>query len=234
MLSRLFGLEELGQSTDVPCERQVLAMREQRVLVPLDEAPVACRPGRADSALAAPCPSASPRWRSDVEFVEEDARLRRVSRCVEVRNGFHMSMTASRIPVLFVAPSHVIEPDPCSASASIHRRRTRSGGALVGYNKKRKGARSCFCLFFCTLAQTAQVLDFLHRSGNVHDSNRAREFILACIQEVHQALPGMRHGNLAHGQRLLQRRGIVSALQAAGVEFTPSVCLSSGSWNSRA
>ncbi len=43
----------------------------------------------------------------------------------------------------------------------------------VGFNKK--GAGSYYPLF-CTIAQTGQVLDFLHRSGNVHDSHGAREF----------------------------------------------------------
>ena len=49
-------------------------------------------------------------------------------------------------------------------------------GTAVGYNKKRKGARSYYPLF-CTLAQTGQVFDVYHRPGNVHDSHGAREFI---------------------------------------------------------
>ncbi len=47
-------------------------------------------------------------------------------------------------------------------------------GTAVGYNKKRKGARSYYPLF-CTLAQTGQVFDVYHRPGNVHDSHGARE-----------------------------------------------------------
>jgi len=65
----------------------------------------------------------------------------------------------------------------------------RAEGTAVGFNKKKKGARSYYPLF-CTIAQTGQVLDFLHRSGNVHDSHGAQEFILACIQAVRQVLPG--------------------------------------------
>ena len=42
-------------------------------------------------------------------------------------------------------------------------------GTAVGFNRKKKGQRSYYPLF-CTLAQTGQVLDVLHRSGNVHDS----------------------------------------------------------------
>ena len=63
-------------------------------------------------------------------------------------------------------------------------------GTAVGYNKKKKGARSYYPLF-CTIPQTGQVFDFLYRSGNVHDSNGAKEFILNCIAAVSQALPGI-------------------------------------------
>jgi len=42
---------------------------------------------------------------------------------------------------------------------------------------------------FCTVAQTSQVLDLLHRPGNVHDSNGAREFILQCVRIVRQRCP---------------------------------------------
>jgi hypothetical protein len=63
-------------------------------------------------------------------------------------------------------------------------------GTAVGFNKKKKGARSYYPLF-CTIAQTGQVLDFLHRPGNVHDSHGAQAFLLACIQAVRKALPGV-------------------------------------------
>lgn len=61
-------------------------------------------------------------------------------------------------------------------------------GAAVGFNKKKKGARSYYPLF-CTIAQAGQVFDFLHRSGNVHDSRGAREFMVECIEQVRPALP---------------------------------------------
>ena len=48
----------------------------------------------------------------------------------------------------------------------------RAEGTAAGYNPKKKGQRSYYPLF-ATIAQTAQVLDFLHRSGNVHDTNPA-------------------------------------------------------------
>ena len=56
-------------------------------------------------------------------------------------------------------------------------------GTAVGFNRKKKGQRSYYPLF-CTVAQTGQVLDVWHRPGNVHDSNGAKAFILACIREI--------------------------------------------------
>jgi len=63
-------------------------------------------------------------------------------------------------------------------------------GTAIGFNKKKKGQRSYYPLF-CTVAQTGQVLDVLHRSGNVHDSNGAQAFILNCIAQLRLALPGV-------------------------------------------
>ncbi len=93
-------------------------------------------------------------------------------------------------------------------------------GTAVGFNKKKKGHRSYYPLF-CTVAQTGQVLDVWHRPGNVHDSNGARAFILACIQEIRAILP----------QCTIEVRmdsaffsdDIVGMLDDKGVEFTISV-----------
>ena len=63
-------------------------------------------------------------------------------------------------------------------------------GTAIGFNRKKKGQRSYYPLF-CTIAQTGQVLAVLHRSGNVHDSNGAKAFILSCIEQVQNALPGI-------------------------------------------
>jgi len=55
-------------------------------------------------------------------------------------------------------------------------------GTAVGFNRKKKGARSYYPLF-CTIAQTGQVFDVYHRPGNVHDSHEARGFcwiVLGC------------------------------------------------------
>jgi hypothetical protein len=56
-------------------------------------------------------------------------------------------------------------------------------GTAVGFNPKSKGNRSYYPLV-CTLAQTGQVFDLLHRAGNVHDSIGAGDFITSCIQNV--------------------------------------------------
>jgi len=93
-------------------------------------------------------------------------------------------------------------------------------GTAVGYNKKKKGARSYYPLF-CTVAQTAQVLDFLHRSGNVHDSRGAREFIAACIASVREALPGVIIEVRADSAFFSDE--LVSMLHEKRVEFTLSV-----------
>ena len=93
-------------------------------------------------------------------------------------------------------------------------------GTAVGFNRKKKGQRSYYPLF-CTVAQTGQVLDVLHRSGNVHDSHGAKDFILACIAIVRAALPGvsieMRMDSAFFSD------DIVGNLDAAGVEYTVSV-----------
>jgi len=93
-------------------------------------------------------------------------------------------------------------------------------GTAVGFNKQKKGARSYYPLF-CTVAQTGQVLDFLHRPGNVHDSNGAREFILQCVELVRRNCPyavlEVRMDSAFFSDE------IVGALADQSVEFTISV-----------
>ena len=43
---------------------------------------------------------------------------------------------------------------------------------------------------FCTVAQTGQFFDFLHRPGNVHDSNGADEFMLLCFENLRAKIKG--------------------------------------------
>jgi len=103
---------------------------------------------------------------------------------------------------------------------SVQSTKRRAEGTAVGFNKKKKGARSYYPLF-CTLAQTGQVLDFLHRAGNVHDSNGAKAFILACVQQVRERLPGViievRMDSAFFSDE------IVAALNEQAVEYTISV-----------
>jgi Transposase DDE domain group 1 len=62
-------------------------------------------------------------------------------------------------------------------------------GTAVGFNRKKKGQRSYYPLF-CMVAQTGQVLNVLHRSGNVHDSHGAKDFILYLLKALRPCNPG--------------------------------------------
>ncbi len=93
-------------------------------------------------------------------------------------------------------------------------------GTAVGFNRKKKGQRSYYPLF-CTVAQTGQVFDFLFRSGNVHDSHGAKDFILACINEIRAALPGV-HIEVRMDSAFCND-DIVGLLNDLGVEFTISL-----------
>ena len=96
----------------------------------------------------------------------------------------------------------------------------RAEGTAVGFNKKKKGARSYYPLF-CTIAQTLQVLDFLHRSGNVHDSRGARTFIAECIGLIREALP---HAVIeVRADSAFFSDELVTVLRGHHVEFTLSV-----------
>lgn len=93
-------------------------------------------------------------------------------------------------------------------------------GVAVGFNKQKKGQRSYYPLF-CTIAQTGQVFDVLPRSGNVHDSNGALEFILECIRMIRSACPGIKIEVRMDSAFFSDQ--IVRALQKQGIEFTISV-----------
>lgn len=73
---------------------------------------------------------------------------------------------------------------------SVQSTKGHAEGTAVGYNTKKKGARSYYPLM-CTIAQTGQFFDFHHRPGNVHDSNGAPEFMFDCLQNLRSALPGV-------------------------------------------
>jgi len=93
-------------------------------------------------------------------------------------------------------------------------------GLAVGYNAKKKGQRSYYPLF-ATVAQTAQVLDVLHRSGNVHDSHGAISFMRDCIGAVRERLPGVVVESRKDAAFFSDET--VTLLDHQGVEFTISV-----------
>jgi hypothetical protein len=93
-------------------------------------------------------------------------------------------------------------------------------GTAIGFNRKKKGQRSYYPLL-CTVAQTSQVLDVLHRSGNVHDSNGAQDFILGCIEQVRNTLVDVKIEVRMDGAFFSD--AIVHALDKARIEYTISV-----------
>ena len=103
---------------------------------------------------------------------------------------------------------------------SVLSTRGHAEGSAVGFNPKRKGARSYYPLF-CTVAQTEQFLDLLHRPGNVHDSRGAREFLLSSVGHVRRVLPRARIESRLDGAFFDQQ--ILLALDDQRVEFTASV-----------
>ncbi len=93
-------------------------------------------------------------------------------------------------------------------------------GTAVGYNSKKKGARSYYPLF-CTIGQTGQVFDVYHRPGNVHDSNGAKEFIRQCIERIREEAPWVKVEARFDGAFFSDE--IVRVLDEMGVEFSISV-----------
>jgi hypothetical protein len=93
-------------------------------------------------------------------------------------------------------------------------------GTAVGYNKKKKGARSYYPLF-CTVAQTSQFLDIHHRPGNVHDSNGAQEFARRSIEHARNAIPSLLIES--RFDSAFFSKNMVEELVAEKVEFSMSV-----------
>ena len=93
-------------------------------------------------------------------------------------------------------------------------------GTAIGFNKKKKGARSYYPLY-CTVAQTSQILDLHHRPGNVHDSNGARPFIRECVEHVRERLPGAKLE--ARLDSAFFDEKLLVALALDNVEFTATV-----------
>jgi len=93
-------------------------------------------------------------------------------------------------------------------------------GTAVGFNKKKKGARSYYPLM-CMVAQVGQVLDSLHRPGNVHDSAGSIQFVSACVAKVRAELPCSRVE--ARLDSAFFSDSMVRTLGELGVEYSISV-----------
>ena len=83
---------------------------------------------------------------------------------------------------------------------SVTSTRGHAEGTAAGYNTRKKGARSYYNLY-CTVAQSGQFLDVLHRPGKVHDSNCAHDFMMDNFDRVRITRYRAR---VAAGQRRLQ------------------------------
>ena len=103
---------------------------------------------------------------------------------------------------------------------SVQSTKRHAEGTAVGFNKEKKGARSYYPLF-CTVAQTGQVLDVLHRSGNVHDSKGSVEFVTCCVMTVRERLPAARLE--IRMDSAFFSDAMVQCLEKLGVEYTISV-----------
>ena len=103
---------------------------------------------------------------------------------------------------------------------SVQSTKRHAEGTAVGFNKEMKGARSYYPLF-CTVAQTGQVLDVLHRSGNVHDSKGSVEFVTTCVMTVQKRLPAARLE--IRMDSAFFSDAMVQCLEKLGVEYTISV-----------
>ena len=93
-------------------------------------------------------------------------------------------------------------------------------GTAVGFNKKKKGARSYYPLF-CTIAQTSQFLDVYHRPGNVHDSNGAVNFAEQMIEKIRKVLPNSKIESRSDSAFFNEEQ--IDEWDALGVEFSASV-----------
>jgi hypothetical protein len=103
---------------------------------------------------------------------------------------------------------------------SVQSTKGHAEGTAVGFNKNKKGARSYYSLF-CTVAQTGQFFDLLHRPGNVHDSNGAAEFMMHCFEIARDELKPTIFESRIDSAFFNQK--ILPALDKQNVKFTASV-----------
>ena len=170
----------------------------------------------------------------DIRFYHDDPMVKRLLGLAKLPNMATLSRMLKNVDPTVVTKLRALLRDLVLTSlASLPRRRITldfdgsvqstsrwAEGTAVGFNKKKKGARSYYPLF-ATVAQTGQVLDFLHRPGNVHDSKGALEFIRHCVACIRAILPGilievrMDSAFFSHA--------MVKHLKGLGVEFTITV-----------
>src|SRR6266849_3497049 len=170
----------------------------------------------------------------DLEFYEDDPLIKRVlglkvlpdvstisrslnefdERAIEAHHELNREQVISRVE------REGLRRITLDFDGSVLSTKKHAEGSAVGFNKQKKGARSYYPLY-CTVAQTGQVFDVLHRSGNVHDSRGAAAFVRQCIDRIREALPGVmieiRMDSAFFSDEM------VRALEALGVEFTISV-----------
>jgi len=103
---------------------------------------------------------------------------------------------------------------------SVQSTKGHAEGTAVGFNKKKKGARSYYPLF-CTVAQTGQFFDLHHRPGNVHDSNGAAQFMMNCFTEAKSELKSTIFESRVDSAFFNQN--ILSIFHSNHVKFTASV-----------
>ena len=96
--------------------------------------------------------------------------------------------------------------------------RRHAEGVALGFNKRHRGQRSYYPLL-CTLAQTGQVFDVLHRPGNVHDINGARVFISESLRAFERTGVQLE----TRMDSAFYSKDIVDMLDERHVEFTISV-----------
>jgi hypothetical protein len=93
-------------------------------------------------------------------------------------------------------------------------------GSAVGFNPRRKGARSYYPLF-ATVAQTAQVFDAFWRPGNVHDSHGADDFVIDCFHRLKAFCPTAQVE--ARFDSAFYTKPLVDVLESLEISFTISV-----------
>jgi hypothetical protein len=103
---------------------------------------------------------------------------------------------------------------------SVQSTKGHAEGTAVGFNKKKKGSRSYYPLF-CTVAQTGQFFDVYHRSGNVHDSNGADQFMMQCFGSAKEELKNTLFESRIDSAFFSQT--VLSVFDSSNVKFSASV-----------